>query len=142
MADVISDYQKWKQQGENLKAQARQAMEVRFRELLAEAVAIADEYRADFGNALKPPPMVTAFRYKASGKPKAKKTAKPPAAKPAAPAPSAPAADPKTKRLQKQLESARKRLADAKNAGKPTRALEDRVYEIEDALRLTSATTQ
>lgn len=142
MADVISDYQKWKQQGENLKAQARQAMEVRFRELLTDAVAIAEEYRADFGKALKPPPMVTAFRHKASGKPKTKQAAKTPAPKPAAPAPSAPAADPKTKRLQKQLEAARKKVEEAKGAGKPTRALEDRVYEIEDALRLASGATQ
>jgi len=142
MADVISDYQKWKQQGENLKAQARLAMEVRFRELLTEAVAIAEEYRADFGKALKPPPVVTAFRYKASGKPKAKKAAKQPTPRPVAPAPSAPAADPKTKRLQKQLETARQKVEDAKSAGKPTRALEDRVYEIEDALRLASAATQ
>ncbi len=142
MVDVISDYQKWKQQGENLKAQARQAMEVRFRELLTEAVVIAEEYRMDFGKALKPPPMITVFRYKPSGKPKAKRAAKQPAAKPAAPAPSVPAADPKTKRLQKQLETTRKKLEDAKGAGKPRRALEDRVYEIEDALRLASAATQ
>ena len=49
MADVISDYQKWKQQGASLKTQAKQAMESRFQELLAEAVAIAEEYRSDFG---------------------------------------------------------------------------------------------
>ncbi len=139
MADVISDSQKWKQQGENLKAQAKQAMEIRFSELLTEAVAIAEEYRGDFGKVLKPPPRVTAFRYKASGKPKAKKATKQSAAKSAAQvAPSAPTADPKTKRLQKQLETARKKLEDAKAAGKPTRALEDRVYEIEDAVRLAT----
>ena len=77
MADVISDYQKWKQQGENLKAQAKQAMESRFRELLSEAVSIAEEYRADFGTPLKPPSPVTAFRYKAAGRAKAKKAGKP-----------------------------------------------------------------
>jgi hypothetical protein len=139
MADVISDYQKWKQQGENLKTQAKQAMEIRFGEALAEAVAIAEEYRADFGKALKPPPMVTAFRYKTPGKPKAKRPAKQPAAKTAAP--SAPVADPKTKRIQRQLETARKKLEDAKAAGKPTRPLEDRIYEIEDALRLAATAT-
>jgi hypothetical protein len=41
MADVISDYRKWKLQGESLKTQAKQAMESRFRELLTEAVSIA-----------------------------------------------------------------------------------------------------
>jgi hypothetical protein len=145
MADVISEYQRWKQQGENLRTQAKQAMESRFRELLNEAVAIAEEYRADFGGPLKPPAAVTAFRYKASGKPRPKKTAKEaakePAPKPAAASrqeASSPASDPKTAKLQKRLEGARKKLADAKAAGAPTRALEDRVYEIEDAIRLAN----
>jgi len=145
MADVISEYQRWKEQGENLRSQAKQAMESRFRELLTEAVAIAEEYRADFGAPLKPPAAVTAFRYKASGKAKPKKTAKAPAKepapKPAAAARTEPAAassDPKIVKLQKRLEAARKKLADAKAAGAPTRALEDRVYEIEDAIRLGS----
>jgi hypothetical protein len=146
MADVISEYQRWKEQGENLRTQAKQAMESRFRELLSEAVAIAEEYRADFGAPLKPPAAVTAFRYKASGKPRPKKGAKEAASKPggkpaaaARPEPAAAAADPKTAKLQKRLEAARKKLADAKAAGTPTRALEDRVYEIEDALRLANA---
>src|SRR5262249_9267774 len=86
MADIITDYQKWKQQGENLRVQARQAMEGRFRELLVEAVQIAEEYRADFGAALKPPPQVTAFRYKASAKAKPKKPAPPKAGAKSAPA--------------------------------------------------------
>lgn len=139
MADVISEYQRWKQQGENLRLQAKQAIESRFRELLTEAVSLAEEYRADFGGPLKPPPAVTAFRYKASGKPKAKKAAKPSAAKaaePARPEPKGSEPDPKVVKLQKRLETARKKLAEAKIAGTPTRVLEDRIYEIEDALRL------
>ena len=73
MPDIINEYQKWKQQGEDLRVQAKHAMENRFRDLLTEAVQIADEYRADFSAVLKPPPAVTAFRYKASAKPKVKK---------------------------------------------------------------------
>jgi hypothetical protein len=136
MSDVLSDYQKWKQQGESLRTQARQAMESRFRELLMEAVRIAGEYRHDFGAALKVPSPVTAFRYKGSVKGKA---AKP---KPAAKArteraePPPPKPDPKIARLQKRLAATRKKLDDAKSAGVPTRVLEDRVYEIEDEMRL------
>ena len=139
MPDVISDYQKWKHQGDSLRVQAKQAMEVRYRELLQEAAAIAEEYRLDFGGSLKPPSPVTAFRYKAPGKPKGKKAAKPPVAK-AAPRvePRPPEVDLKSKRLQKQLETARQKLEGAKSAGKPTRVLEDRIYEIEDALRLAA----
>lgn len=141
MPDVISDYQKWKQQGESLRTQAKQAMESRFRELLAEAAALAEEYRADFGATLKPPPQITAFRYKPSGKSKTKKTAKSqPAAKAPVESPRAkiepPKPDPKVAGLLKRLETAKRKLDEAKASGAPTRALEDRVYEIEDALRL------
>jgi hypothetical protein len=137
MTDIITDYQKWKQQGENLRTQAKQAMEARYRDLLTEAVQIAEEYRADFGAALKLPPQVTAFRYKASTKSKAKKSA--PAKAAAKSAPAAPAApNPKILGLQKKLATAKKKLEEAKTAGTPTRPHEDRVYEIEDALRLAT----
>lgn len=137
MADVISDYQKWKLQGENLRVQAKHAMENRFRELLTEAVTIAEEYRSDFGATLKPPASVTTFRYKASAKAKPKKAAQKPAAKaePAAPAKEQ-KVDPKVAGLQKRLATARKKLEDAKTAGTATRKFEDLVYEIEDELRL------
>jgi hypothetical protein len=139
MPDVINEYQKWKAQGENLKSQAKQAMESRFCELLTVAVAIAEEYRADFGTPLKPPPSVTAFRYKAHGKAKSKNSRKQPAAKApqvARAEPKEQKSDPKIVGLQKRLMTARKKLEDAKAAGTPTRGLEDRVYEIEDAIRL------
>jgi len=138
MADVISEYQKWKQQGDNLKTQAKQAMESRFRELLTEAASIAEEYRADFGGPLKPPASITAFRYKASAKTKAKKAAKPAAKAPEStrPEPKEQKPDPKIAGLQKRLATAKKKLDDAKAAGTPTRKIEDSIYEIEDELRL------
>jgi hypothetical protein len=142
MSDVINEYQKWKQQGEDLRIQAKTAMETRFRELLSEAVRISEMYKADFGAVLKPPPAVTAFRFKASAKPKAKKVAakggKPASAAAAKPEPPAAKPNPKVAGLQKKLATARKKLDDAKTAGTPTRALEDKIYEIEDELRLAS----
>ena len=140
MPDVITEYQKWKQQGEDLRVQARQAMETRFRDLLTEAVQIAEMYKSDFGPALKPPPAITAFRYKAAVKGKAKKTAKP-AAKPApvAAAPAPAKVNPKVAGLQKKLATARKKLEDAKAGGATTRPYEDKVYELEDELRLAQA---
>jgi hypothetical protein len=117
-------------------------MENRFRDLLSEAVHIAEEYRTDFGAVLKPPPAVTAFRYKASAKLKAKKPAgkaKPAAAaERATPKPEPPAAkpNPKVAGLQKRLATAKKKLEDAKAGGATTRPYEDKVYEIEDELRL------
>src|SRR6266702_565787 len=68
MDNVISEYQKWKQHGESLRTQAKQAMETTFRDLLLQAARIAQEYHTDFGATLKPPPSITAFRYKAGAK--------------------------------------------------------------------------
>jgi hypothetical protein len=140
MNNIISEYQKWKQQGEDLRVQARQAMESRFRELLLEAMRIAEEYRSDFGTLLKPPPAVTSFRYKASSKPKPKKAQKPNIpAKSASPGPTVAAKpNPKVAGLQKRLSAARQKLEQAKTSGAPTKNLEDRVYEIEDAIRLAT----
>ncbi|MCC6392306.1 MAG: hypothetical protein IT167_17025 [Bryobacterales bacterium] len=135
MSNVISEYQKWKQHGEALRAQARQAMEARFRELLTEAVQVAEEYKGDFGTALKPPAPVTAFRYKAGAKGKPRKAAKkavPPVAR------EAPKPSPKVSGLEKRLAAAKKKLEEARAASKPTRNLEDKVYELEDELRLAT----
>ena len=134
MSNAISEYQKWKQQGEDLRIQAKQAMESRFRELLVEAIQIAEEYRSDFGGPLKPPAGVTSFRYKASGKAKAKKA---PAVK-SAPAKVIAKPSPKTAGLQKRLAATQQKLEQAKASGSPTKNLEDRIYEIEDAIRLST----
>jgi len=135
--NILSEYQKWKQQGEALRAQAKQAMESRFHELLAEAAQIARDYQADFGVSLKPPADVTEFRFKAgagAGKSpaRAKSGKTPEPAAPAAPAPP----NPGIPALEKKLAAARAKVDAAKAAGKPSRNLEDKVYEIEDELRL------
>ena len=57
MNNVISEYQKWKQQGEDLRVQAKQAMESRFRELLADYVPDVKTV-----NIPRPPPKVPACR--------------------------------------------------------------------------------
>jgi hypothetical protein len=146
MNDVIIEYQKWKSQGEELRAKAKLAMETRFRDLLLEAVKVSSEYHADFGGALKAPPAVTAFRFK-TGKTKKqttgpaktaageiKKAAAPVVPEKKATVPAKP--DRKLAGLQKRLQTARKKLEAAKLAGAPTRDLDDKVYELEDALKV------
>ena len=141
MNNIISEYQKWKQQGEDLRIKAKQAMESRFRELLVEAIQVAEEYRSDFGAPLKPPPAVTSFRYKSSGEVRGRRKIRRPPPRPKEPAhrPSAIAkTNPKTAGLQKRLAAAQQKLEQAKASGAPTKNLEDRIYEIEDAIRLSS----
>jgi hypothetical protein len=131
MDHAISEYQKWKQQGASLRAQAKQAMETRFRDLLTEAARIAQEYHSDFGTHLKPPVQITSFRYKAAAKGAAKKAAPKPAEPPKK-------TDPKLAELQKRLAQANKKVEAAKAAGKDTKNYDDKVYEIEDAIRLAT----
>jgi len=132
MDNVIAEYQKWKAHGESLRAQAKQAMEERFRELLTEAARISQEYQRDFGAGLKPPANVTAFRFKAAGG----KTFKKGKAAAVAVKPVAAVVDPKVAALEKKLGLAKGKLEAAQAAGKPTKNLEDRIYEIEDEIRL------
>ncbi len=137
MENILSEYQKWKQQGEALRTQAKQAMEARFHELLGEAVRLARDYQADFGTALKPQADVTEFRFK-SGAGAARKPAVKAAPEPVElPTPAVP--NPKIPGLEKKLATAKAKVDAAKAAGKPTRNLEDKVYEIEDELRLARA---
>ena len=109
-------------------------MESRFRELLTEAVKVAEEYHADFRATLKPPVVVTAFRYKSG---KAKKPA--PLSKQAARV--AVAAPPPAKRTRRspRFRNSRRRgrswMRPRRRANR-RRDLDDRIYEIEDALRL------
>ena len=137
MDNVISEYQKWKDQGESLRAKAKLAMESRFRDILTEAVEIAQVYRQDFGAALKPPPVVTAFKYKASAKTKSKKPVKTvKVEKPAVAKPEIKAADPRLAAMRKRLEQIGKKLDAARAAGQTTKNLEDKIYELEDTIRL------
>jgi hypothetical protein len=139
MSDPIAEYLQWKKQGGELRAKAKQAIEARFRELLTEAVQLAEEYRSDFGVALAPPASVTAFKFKAGGKKPVKKVAPVVAASAPVPVPvKAVKADPKVSGLEKQLAAARKKLEGAKAKGAGTKNLEDRVYELEDDLRLAT----
>jgi hypothetical protein len=131
--DAISEYQKWKQQGESLRLQAKQAMETRFRDLLLEAAQIAQEYHRDFGGALKPPAANTTFRYKTAAGSKTKKKTAP---KPQEPPQPASRPDPKLAELQRRRVQFQKKIEAAKIAGKQTRNLEDRLYQIEDEIRL------
>jgi hypothetical protein len=115
-----------------LRAEAMRAMETRYRDLLTEAIQIAEEYRADFGVGLKLPAGVTQFEYKSAGGKKPKTSPPAPAPTPAAAA----QADPKLGPLEKRLAAAQKKLEAAKAAGTPTKNLEDKIYEIEDEIRL------
>ncbi len=126
MPTTLDQYREAKSSYLKLKNQAKKELIARFNELASEMLQIQRELLEDFGEKIQMP-----------SKPKKAKHAKPVAA-PApvsTPSPAAPPS-PKTIVIQKQMEAQKKKLAAAQAAGKPTKAIEDRMYELEDALRL------
>lgn len=125
---TIDQYREAKNQYLKLKAQAKKELVARFNALAAELLQVQRELLEDFGERVNLP-----------AKPSAKKKPKAPApaAAPAATAqPPRPADAAKVASLTKQLDRQKKKLGDLKSAGKPTQAVEDRIYEIEDEIRL------
>ncbi|MBV9268605.1 MAG: hypothetical protein JO061_20720, partial [Acidobacteriaceae bacterium] len=92
-------------------------------ELSNELFALQRELLDDFGEKIAIPTKPKKTRARVSA---AKTTAKP---QPAAPSP-------QVISLEKQLERQRKKLSELRGTSKPTKAVEDRIYELEDAIRL------
>lgn len=125
MSTTVEQYREAKNSYLKLKNQAKKELIARFNELASELLQIQRELHEDFGERIAIPSK--------SKKPKAAKTAVPKTA-PVPEAAAAPSA--KTIALQKQLETQKKKLAAAQGAGKATKVIEDRIYELEDTIRL------
>jgi hypothetical protein len=123
MSTTLEQYREAKNSYLKLKNQAKKELIARFNELAAEMLQIQRELLEDFGEKIAMPV-------------KAKKPKPAKAAPPTAPAPEPAPPSPKLAGLQKQLETQKKKLADAKSANKSTKVIEDRIYELEDAIRL------
>ncbi len=123
MSSTLDQYREAKQSWLKLRNQAKKELITRFHEVAAELNQIQRELLEDFGEKVSMP-----------AKPK-KAIAKKAAASVVA-APVGPKQSPAVAALHKKLEGQQKKLAEAKAAGKPTKAIEDRIYEIEDDIRL------
>lgn len=102
-----------------LRNQAKKELVARFNELANELLKIQQELLEDFGEKVSMP-----------AKPKRIKAPAAVASSPSAPDSGRVAA------VQKKIDAQKKKLADLQEAGKPTKAVEDRIYELEDELRL------
>ena len=131
MSTTIDQYREAKNTYLKLKNQAKKDLLARFHEVSSELLQIQRELLEDFGE------KVTIPSKSKKSKP-GTKTAKTAVVAQAPPQPSQPSA--KELGIQKQLEKMHKKLADTKEAGKPTKLVEDRIYELEDELRLARAT--
>jgi hypothetical protein len=125
MSNTIEQYHEAKTSYLKLKNQAKKELIARFNELAGELLQVQRELREDFGEKVAMP-----------AKPKKPRAARKPAKEPVSAPPRAAGLEKKTTALEKRLERAKQKLAEAKAAGKPAKPFEDRVYEIEDELRL------
>jgi hypothetical protein len=132
MSTTIDQYRDAKSHYLKLRAEAKKDLLRRFQELANELLLIQRELMEDFGHKVSLP---------AKGK-KPKKIAAAAPVQTISKQSSAKVAEvisPKEVAIQKQLEKSRKKLAETQAAGKPTKAVEDRIYELEDELRLAQA---
>jgi hypothetical protein len=128
MPTAIDQYREAKNNYLKLRNQAKKELLARFHELAAELIQLQRELLEDFGEKIAIP-----------AKPKKPRAVKPAQPEASVPAERPPAASPKVVELQKQLEREKKKLAAVQSAGKPTKAVDDRIYELEDEIRLLQA---
>ena len=126
MTTTIDQYREAKTNYLKLRNHAKKELIARFHELANELLTVQRELLEDFGEKVALP---------AKGK-------KPKPIKKAAAVPVVEAAPPNPKLAgwKKQLESQQKKLAEAKTQNKPTRVIEDKIYELEDSIRLAEST--
>ena len=120
---TIDQYREAKTRYEQLRGQAKKELLNRFHQLEAEIAQVQRELREDFG--LK----VSINLKSRSARPKAKTPAKPEAGK---------ERSPKVMEIEKKLAAQKQKLDVAKAAGKSTKPIEDRIYELEDELKLSA----
>ncbi len=125
MPNTIEQYRQAKSDIAKLHSAAKKELVGRFNELSNELLLIQKELREEFGVKLSVPSKAKASRTKVATMP----------AKTAAPESAAPAS-PEITRIEKQLALQKRKLDEAAKAGKPDKAIKDRIYELEDDLRL------
>jgi hypothetical protein len=129
MSTTIDQYREAKNSYLKLRNQARKELIARFNELAGELLQLQRELLDDFGEKIAMP-----SKSKKPSPAKAAKAASKPAPEPSMPAPAPPTAQ--MVALQKQVEKHKKKLSETQAAGKPTKVIEDRIYELEDEIRL------
>ncbi len=123
---TIDQYREAKNSYLKLRNQAKKELIARFNELATELLQLQRELLEDFGEKVALPSKSSKVRP-IKTKPLVLKTEVPPQ-------PSVPS--PKIAVLVKQIEKLKKKLAETQAAGKPVKVMEDRIYELEDDLRL------
>ena len=117
--NTLEQYRQAKQDISKLHGAAKKELIGRFNELANELLLIQKELRDEFGVKLSLPSKPRPARAK----------------KAAAPAPAA-AVSGEITAIEKRLSVQKRKLEEATKAGKPEKPIKDRIYELEDELRL------
>lgn len=125
MLTTINQYREAKATYQKLHGQAKKELLARFHELANELLQIQKELREDFATKVSIPTKAKTVRKSSKSVPM-----KPPV--PAEPAVS----NPVIARLQKRLAAQNEKLKQAQAAGTDLKMIKDRIYELEDELRL------
>jgi hypothetical protein len=137
-SNAIEQYRQAKSDYLRLRNQAKKELIARFHQAANELFQIQRELLEDFGEKIAIPSKAKKSRPVKGVKAPERKTTTAQTAK--SPQTAGPAViSPQVASLQQQLQKARKKLTDTQAAGKPTKAAEDRIYELEDAIRLAQA---
>jgi hypothetical protein len=157
MSTTIDQYRDAKAQYLKLRAEAKKDLLRRFQELANELLLIQRELIEDFDHKVSMP-VKGKKPKKAAPAPAPVRAAAPTSVKASSPTPKpvpVPAKNSTAKdaplfavrddfsaeeaNILKHIEKNKKRLADAQASGKPTKPIEDRIYELEDELRLVQS---
>lgn len=125
MSTTLEQYREAKTQYLKLRNQAKKDLVTRFHALSTELLQVQRELLEDFGEKIALP----AKGKKAVRPAKAAKAPEPPPAPPS----------PKILGIERQIDKLKKKLAETQAAGKPVKVIEDKIYELEDELRLAQA---
>lgn len=126
MPTTLEQYRAAKADYLKYRNQARKELIARFNELANELLRIQQELLDDFGEKIAMP----------SKAKKSKPLSRTASASQKTPTEVSAPESPKVAAVQKKLVLQKKRLEELRAANKPTKAAEDRIYELEDELRL------
>lgn len=130
MATTIEQYREAKATYEKLHNQAKKDLLARFQELANELLQVQKELKKDFATKVAIPSKRKPVRRSGKTTGSVVKTAAPQRAPAAAPP------NPAVARAEKKLATQRRKLDEAVKAGQDPKAIKDRIYELEDELRL------
>ncbi len=124
MGNTLEQYRQAKLDISKLHSAAKKELTARFHELSNELLTVQKELREEFGIKLAIPLKAKTGRVKKAAAPVKKEAGKPQAE------------SAETAAIERKIAAQKRKLEEAAKGGKPDKPIRDRIYELEDELRL------